>query len=77
MRVLGIDLGSREVKIVLMEDNKIIQKKKVSTMNFYRNYCDFDGKIVVNLEKLDMRQIHKAVLQATEKTTLIYSCSHQ
>ena len=28
MRVLGIDLGSREVKIVLMEDNKIIQKNE-------------------------------------------------
>lgn len=61
MRVLGIDLGSRAVKIVLMEDNKIIQKKKVSTMNFYRNYCDFDGKIIVNLEKLDISQIDKAV----------------
>ncbi|MBW9148800.1 acyl-CoA dehydratase activase [Clostridium sp. CM028] len=61
MRVLGIDLGSREVKIVLMENNKIIQKAKVSTMSFYRNYCDFDGKIVVNLDKLDIRQIDKAV----------------
>ncbi len=28
MRILGIDLGSREVKIVLMEDNKIITKEK-------------------------------------------------
>ena len=61
MRVLGIDLGSREVKIVLMEDNKIVRKKKVSTMNFYKNYCNFAGKIIVNLEKLDMSQIDKAV----------------
>jgi predicted CoA-substrate-specific enzyme activase len=61
MRVLGIDLGSREVKIVLMEDDKIIKKHKVSTMNFYRNYCDFDGKIIVNLAKLDISQIDKAV----------------
>jgi len=61
MRVLGIDLGSREVKIVLMENNKIIQKKKVSTMSFYRNYCGFDGKIIVDLEKLDIREIDKAV----------------
>ena len=61
MRVLGIDLGSREVKIVLMEDNKIIQKKKVSTMSFYRDYCDFNGKVIVNLEKLHMRSIDKAV----------------
>jgi len=61
MRVLGIDLGSREVKIVLMEDNKIVHSMKVSTMNFYKNYCNFDGKIIVNLEKLDMRLIDKAV----------------
>lgn len=61
MRVLGIDLGSREVKIVLMEDNNIIKKMKVSTMSFYRNYCTFDGKIVVNLEKLQFGEIHKAV----------------
>ena len=61
MRVLGIDLGSREVKIVLMEDNKIIQKKKVSTMSFYRDYCSFDGKVIVDLEKLDIGQIDKAV----------------
>jgi predicted CoA-substrate-specific enzyme activase len=61
MRVLGIDLGSREVKIVLMEHNKIIQKKKVSTMSFYRDYCDFNGKVVVNLEKLDITGIDKAI----------------
>ena len=61
MRVLGIDLGSREVKIVLMEDNKIIQKKKVSTMSFYRDYCDFDGKVIVNLEKLEMGIVDKAI----------------
>ncbi len=61
MRVLGIDLGSREVKIVLMEDNKIIHSMKVSTMSFYRDYCDFDGKVIVNLEKLDIGQIDKAI----------------
>jgi len=61
MRLLGIDLGSREVKIVLMQDNLIIQKKKVSTMRFYRDYCSFDGKIVVDLEKLDIGQVDKAV----------------
>lgn len=61
MRVLGIDLGSREVKIILMEDNKIIQKRKISTMSFYRDYCNFDGKVIVDLEKLDIGQVDKAV----------------
>ncbi|OQY09933.1 MAG: 2-hydroxyglutaryl-CoA dehydratase [Fusobacteriia bacterium 4572_132] len=61
MRILGIDLGSREVKIVIMEDNKIVSKKKVSTMSFYKNYCDFDGKIIVNLEKLGIKDIDKGI----------------
>lgn len=61
MLVLGIDLGSREVKIVLMENNKIIQKKKISTMSFYRDYCKFDGKVIVDLEKLNIGKIDKAV----------------
>jgi predicted CoA-substrate-specific enzyme activase len=61
MRILGIDLGSREVKIALMENNLIVQKKKISTMRFYRDYCSFDGKVVVALEKLEFGQVHKAV----------------
>lgn len=61
MKILGIDLGSREVKIVLMENNKIVQKKKVSTMGFYRDYCSFDGKIIVDLEKLNIGEVHNAV----------------
>lgn len=61
MQVLGIDLGSREVKIVLMENNNIIQKKKVSTMSFYRDYCNFDGKVIVDLEKLDIGHVDRAV----------------
>jgi activator of 2-hydroxyglutaryl-CoA dehydratase len=57
MRVLGIDLGSREVKIVVMEDNKIIKKQKISTMSFYRDYCSYDGKITLNLKKLNINNI--------------------
>lgn len=61
MRVLGIDLGSREVKIAVMEDNKIVEKRKVSTMSFYRDYCNYDGKIIVDLEKLNLQSINKAI----------------
>lgn len=61
MRVLGIDLGSREVKIVVREDTHIIHSKKVSTMSFYRDYCNFDGKIQVNLEKLNIGQVDRAI----------------
>ncbi|GFP77607.1 acyl-CoA dehydratase activase [Clostridium fungisolvens] len=61
MRILGIDLGSREVKIVVMEDNTLVIKKKISTMRFYRDYCHMDGKIVVDLDKLDIGHFDKAV----------------
>ncbi|KPU26867.1 2-hydroxyglutaryl-CoA dehydratase [Caloranaerobacter sp. TR13] len=61
MRILGIDLGSREVKVVLMEDEKIIKMFKVSTMSFYRDYCNFDGKIVVDLQKLNIKNIDIAI----------------
>lgn len=54
MKIVGIDLGSRAVKIAIMEDGKIIETKKYSTMQFYRDYCDYDGKIVVNFEKLEI-----------------------
>ncbi|WP_069650058.1 acyl-CoA dehydratase activase [Caloranaerobacter ferrireducens] len=61
MRILGIDLGSREVKVVLMEDEKIIKMFKVSTMSFYRDYCNFDGKIVVDLQKLSIKDVDIAI----------------
>ncbi|WP_425446918.1 acyl-CoA dehydratase activase [Dethiothermospora halolimnae] len=61
MRILGIDLGSREVKIAIMENNKLVYSKKVSTMAFYRDYCNFDGKIVVDLNKLNIKNIDKFI----------------
>lgn len=61
MKTLGIDLGSRKVKIVLMENDKIIKKFMVSTMSFYKDYCSYDGKIMVDLNKLEINQVDKAV----------------
>ena len=61
MRIVGIDLGSREVKIVLSEDGIITLKKKMSTVSFYRDYCEYEGKIIVNLEKLGLINIDKAI----------------
>ena len=61
MRRLGIDLGSREVKLILLEDSKVIKKFKISTMSFYRDYCSFNKKIIVNLDKLEVGEIDSAV----------------
>ena len=52
MRV-GIDLGSRSVKIVMFKGNHIESSMIVDTAEFYRNYCDnIEGKIKVDFKKL-------------------------
>lgn len=61
MKVVGIDLGSRAVKIAIMEDGKLIKKKKISTMSFYRDYCRYDGKLIVDLERLHITNIDVAI----------------
>jgi len=55
MNVLGIDLGSREVKLAVGDDHGIIEKHSYSTIHFYRTYCSYDNGIVVDLEKLGYR----------------------
>ncbi len=52
MRVLGIDMGSREVKILLMESGKILYRKKISTMQFYRDYCINKEGLMVDTDRL-------------------------
>lgn len=61
MKVVGIDLGSREVKIAVMEEMKLLKKLKVSTVSFYRDYCSYDGKILVDLKKLGIDKVDRAV----------------
>ncbi len=57
MRILGIDLGSREVKISLMENGEIKQIKKISTMSFYRDFCNYKGNLEVDIKKLGFSKI--------------------
>lgn len=39
MRILGLDLGSRQVKMALMADGQLIKKTAWHTAYFYRNFC--------------------------------------
>lgn len=57
LRILGIDLGSREVKVVVFENNVLSHKFKIGTMGFYRDYCNFDGGIVVDMMKLGVGEV--------------------
>lgn len=61
MKILGIDLGSRAVKLVLMKENIIIQKKTISTMTFYRDFCKYDGKLTVDLERVGIKEIQVGI----------------
>jgi len=61
VRILGIDLGSRAVKMAIMEFGQITEMKQVSTMSFYKDYCYYDGKIIVDLEKLGIGDVDRAV----------------
>ena len=61
MNILGIDMGSREVKMVIFNNDKLIYKNKVSTMTFYREYCNFDGKLNVDITKITDIKIDKAI----------------
>jgi len=53
MTFLGIDLGSRAVKIALMNGKEIIQEKIIGTMVFYRDYTSYlDKEIHVDFKRL-------------------------
>ncbi len=62
MKILGMDLGSREVKIVLMDGESIAVKRKINTMSFYRDFCTYrEGKLEADLERLGMDMPDMAV----------------
>lgn len=53
MRILGIDLGSRTVKVVVYQDDKMVFRKLFDTVCFYKNYSKtVDGKLVLSLERI-------------------------
>ncbi|WP_010247169.1 acyl-CoA dehydratase activase [Acetivibrio cellulolyticus] len=62
MRILGIDLGSRAVKLAVFDGNEFVIGKVFDTASFYRDYCENrNQKIGINLEKLDIGEIHKII----------------
>lgn len=54
MRVVGIDIGSRDSKIVMTSDGEIVYKNSFSTLNFYKNHCKFDEKLIFNSASLGL-----------------------
>ena len=57
MKLTGIDLGSRFVKIVIYDDEikEFIRKEKYDTVFFYKNFATIrNRKLIVNFEKLNL-----------------------
>ena len=46
MRILGIDIGSRETKFAIMENEMIVHLESISTMKFYKEYCTQNEGII-------------------------------
>ena len=55
----GIDLGSRHVKIVLFQDNKIISQYEYDTVDFYKKYGHKEGdRFVVDFLGLGLKELN-------------------
>jgi len=62
MNIVGIDLGSRSVKIVKFEDGSMKTSNVVDTARFYREYCtNSSGVIEVDFSKLGVGYFEKIV----------------
>lgn len=62
MKLLGIDIGSTTTKIVVMEEDQIIDHRLLSTMSFYRDYCVKDAQgITVSLHALGLAEMDQIV----------------
>ncbi|MBM7865340.1 2-hydroxyglutaryl-CoA dehydratase [Heliobacterium gestii] len=50
---IGLDLGSRYVKAVFMEEGRLVDHRYYDTLSFYRDYGrKVDGELVVDYERL-------------------------
>ncbi|MCX7747412.1 MAG: acyl-CoA dehydratase activase [Clostridia bacterium] len=62
MRVLGIDLGSRAVKIAIFENRKLDTALVFGTAEFYREFCtNVKGQVVIDFDKLNVGSFDKII----------------
>ena len=55
MRILGIDIGSRAVKLAVFCNDMPEFEKVLETAAFYRDYCQsHDGRLFVNFDLLGL-----------------------
>lgn len=55
--MLGIDLGSRRVKLIQMDKSQVFKRLSFDTVDFYRRYGKMvNGKLHINLKGLDLSE---------------------
>lgn len=53
--LVGIDLGSRSIKMVLMEADRLLSLRKFDTMKFYRSYAaKKEGGLVIDFKAMNV-----------------------
>ncbi len=58
----GIDLGSRSVKVAVLQDEKTVELKTFDTIEFYRNHSRrVEGKLTVDLAELGIPETESLV----------------
>lgn len=69
--ICGIDLGSRSVKIVLMDGNKLVHSAVFETVQFYRRFGQaIDGELRVDFKGLGFTQAEQIVATGYGRNTL-------
>jgi predicted CoA-substrate-specific enzyme activase len=67
----GIDLGSRSVKVVLMDGDKLVHSAVFETVKFYRQFGKaVNGELRVNFKSLGFTQVDQVVATGYGRNTL-------
>lgn len=75
--MLGIDLGSRSVKIVQMNKNRIIKTNVYDTIAFYRTYGQYaQGKLQIDFSELGFSDNESVVATGYGKITVQVEGAH-
>lgn len=60
--IIGIDIGSRYVKIVKLQNNEFVYKYKIDTAKFYKEFCSNNNeKILIDYNKLNINDNDRIV----------------
>lgn len=69
--IAGIDLGSRNVKIVIMKQEKIVHTLHLDTIEFYRGYGKKEeGKLLIDFDLLNLPSFSKIVSTGYGRLTI-------